>query len=177
MPAEATRWLAAAGRVDPGARRLRLATDLVEALGGVAGFTFAVGQLPDHPDEGWAAVSRPTADDRARLCLLAIGAPGSFEGSAAAGLVLGAWTEAIPHGSRTAALGVHFDAPAARAPQAVLLCTADEDDGYSIELVRDLLLQTLQLAKLRLAGPQELGALGQYLPATYCTGAVPAGAT
>ena len=43
--------------------------------------------------------------------------------------------------------------------------------------MRDLLLQTLQLAKIRLVGPQALGELGQYLPATYLTGAVPAGAT
>lgn len=176
-PAEATRWLAAAGRVDPGARRLRLATDLTESLRGGAGFTFSVGQLPDYPDEGWAAITRPTADDRGRLCLLATGALPSFGAGPAAGLVLGAWTESIPHVSRTAALGVHFDSPAARAPQALLLCTADEEDGYSFELVRDLLLQTLELAKLRLAGPQALGELGQYLPATYLNGVIPAGPT
>ena len=176
-PAEATRWLAAAGRVDPGARRLRLATDLTESLRGGAGFTFSVGQLPDYPDEGWAAITRPTADDRGRLCLLATGALPSFGAGPAAGLVLGTWTESIPHVSRTAALGVHFDSPAARAPQALLLCTADEEDGYSFELVRDLLLQTLELAKLRLAGPQALGELGQYLPATYLNGVIPAGPT
>ena len=62
--------------------------------------------------EGWAAVTRPVADDRARLCLLATGAAPSFADGPAAGLVLGAWTEAIPSVSRTAALGVHFDSPA-----------------------------------------------------------------
>ncbi len=72
---------------------------------------------------------------------------------------------------------MHFDSPAARAPQALLLCTADEEDGFSFELVRDLLLQTLELAKLRLAGPQALGELGQYLPATYLNGVIPAGPT
>ena len=140
-------------------------------------FAFAAGQLPDHPEEGWAAVTRPAADDRGRLCLLATGATPSFARGPAAGLVLGAWTEVIPRVRRTAALGVHFDSPAARAPQALLLCTASEEDGYSFELVRDLLLQTLQLARLRLVGPQQLGALGQYLPATYLHGAIPAGAS
>ena len=172
-PAAATQWLAAAGRVDPGARRLRVATDLAEALGAGAGLGFAVGQLPDYPDEGWTAVSRPTADDRGRLSLLAAGAAPSFAG-AVAGLVLGAWTEVIPQVSRTAAVGVHFDSPAARPPQALLLCTADAEDGFDFELVRDQLLQTLELAKVRLAGPQTLGELGQYLPATYLNGAVPA---
>jgi hypothetical protein len=171
-PAAATRWLAASGRVDPGALRLRVATDLTEALGG-AGLEFAVGQLPDLPDEGWAALSVPTADGRGRLSLLVAGAAPSFAG-AAAGLVLGAWTEVIPQLSRTAAVGMHFDSPAARPPQALLLCIADADDGFGFELVRDELLQTLALAKVRLAGPQMLGALGQYLPATYLNGAVPA---
>ena len=170
----ATRWLSASGRVDLGARRLRLATDLAEALDGSTRFSFALGQLPDHPDEGWAAVTRPDADERGRLCLLATGAKPAFADGPTAGLVLGAWTEVIPQQRRTAALGVHFDSPAARAPQAVLLCTASEDDGYSFDLVRDLLLQTLQLARLRLVGPQQLDALGQYLPATYLQGSVPA---
>jgi len=160
--------------VDPGARRLRLATDMADALGGGTEFGFALGQLPDHPEDGWAAVTRPAADARARLCLLAAGAAPSFAAGPAAGLVLGSWTEAIPRVSRTAALGVHFDSPAARAPQAVLLCTADEEDGYSFELVRDLVTQTVDLAKLRLVGPQALGAFGQYLPATYLQGGIPA---
>jgi hypothetical protein len=172
-PAAATQWLAASGRVDPGARRLRVATDLVEALGGGGGIGFVVGQLPDYPGEGWVALSLPTTDDRGRLSLLAAGAAPSFAG-AAAGLVLGAWTEVIPQVSRTAAVGLHFDSPAARPPQSLLLCIADADDGFSFELVCDQLLQTLELAKVRLAGPQTLGALGQYLPATYLNGAVPA---
>jgi hypothetical protein len=69
---------------------------------------------------------------------------------------------------------VHFDAPSSRAPQAILLCTAEEETGFSFELVRDVLVQTLDLAKIRLVGPQSLGELGQFLPATYLNGAIPA---
>ena len=155
-------------RVDPGARRLRVATDLAEALARRRAFGFALGQLPDHPGRGLGRRSRgrpPTtaaasacSPTGARAVVRAAPPPGS---SSAPG------PRRSRRCARTAALGVHFDSPAARAPQAILLCTADAEDGFSFELVRDLLLQTLELAKLRLAGPQTLGELGQYLPATY----------
>ena len=52
-------------------------------------------------------------------------APGRASPRARAGLVLGASTEAIPGRRQTAGLAVHFDAPSARAPQAILLCSAE----------------------------------------------------
>jgi hypothetical protein len=164
---DATGWLAAAGRVDPGARRLRVAIDLVEAVGGEVAFDFSLGQLPDYEDEGWAAVERPARDERGRLCLLATGEAPSFAGGQAAGLLLGSWTESVPRLRQTAGLAVHFDSPSARAPQAVLVCTAEGDSGYDFELVRDLVKQTLDLARLRMVGPETLEGLGQYLPAAH----------
>ncbi len=162
----ATGWLGAAGRVDPGAGRLRVAVDLVEAARGRPQFAFSLGQLPDHPDEGWAAAERPSADERGRLCLLACGHPASFA-AGAAGLVLGAFTEAIPGRRQTAGIAVHFDAPSARPPQAVLLCSAETGTGFSFELVRDTLREALALARLRMVGPETLEGLGQFLPAAY----------
>jgi hypothetical protein len=170
-----TEWLAAAGRVDPGARRLRVALDLTEALG-TAQLGFSLAQLPDHPEEGWAAVSRPARDEHGRLCVLATGAPAALD-KPVAGLVIGTWTEVVPSRRRTAALGVHYDAPSSRAPQAILLCSAETETGFSFELVRDLLNQTLDLAKIRAVGPQSLGELGQFLPGTYLDNLIPAGAT
>ena len=126
---DATGWLAAAGRADPGARRLRIAVDLVEAARNETLFDFALGQLPDHEEEEWAAVARPARDERGRLCLLATGPGPRFEGGPATGLVLGTWTEAIPRSGQTAGVAFHFDAPSARPPQAVLLCTAENEAG------------------------------------------------
>ncbi len=83
------------------------------------------------------------------------------------GVVLGSWTEAIPGRQRTAGLAVQFDAPSARAPQAILLCTTTRERGWDVDLVRDVLRQTLTLARFRTVGPETLLGLGQYLPATY----------
>ena len=174
-PTAATEWLAAAGRVDPGARRLRVAIDLAEALLAGRGFAFALGQLPDLPSEGWAAVGLPDGDEHARLCLLSTGAAPSFAIGPVAGLVLGAWTEVIPRGRRNPALAVHFDSPSSRAPQSILLAVASPEAPFSFELIRDQVAETLDLAKLRMVGPQQLGSVGQMLPATYLDGRIPAG--
>jgi hypothetical protein len=129
-------------------------------------FDFSLGQLPDREGEGWVALERPSADDRGRLCLLATGRrPATFAGTVA-GLVLGTWTEAIPRQGHDAGLAVHFDAPSARAPQAILLCAAPPQDGFSFEVVRDMVKQTFDLAGRRMVGPETLG-LGQFLPAVY----------
>jgi hypothetical protein len=162
----ATGWLAAAGRVDPGARRLRVAIDLAEAARNEVLFDFALGQLPDREGEGWAALERPAGDERGRLCLLATGTPPSF-GGAMAGLVLGTWTEAVPRRGQDAGMAVHFDAPSARAPHAILLCAARTEEGFGFELVRDMLKQTFDLARKRMVGPETLSNLGQFLPAAY----------
>ncbi len=165
--AAATGWLAAAGRVDPGARRLRVAVDLTEAARNTVLFDFSLGQLPDHEGEGWAALERPGADQRGRLCLLATGtAPPAFAGPLA-GLVLSTWTEAVPRRGQDAGLAVHFDAPSARAPQAVLLCATKSQDGFAFTVVRDMVKQTFDLARSRMVGPETLEGLGQFLPAAY----------
>ncbi|MGI8332712.1 hypothetical protein ACRYCC_22395 [Actinomadura scrupuli] len=163
----ATGWLAAAGRVDPGARRLRIAVDLTEAARNAVVFGFSLGQLPDHEGEGWAALERPAGDARGRLCLLATGTrPPSFAGPVA-GLVVSTWTEAVPRRGQDAALAVHFDAPSARAPQAILLCAAGPAGGFEFEVVRDMVKQTFDLARRRMVGPETLSGLGQFLPAAY----------
>jgi hypothetical protein len=101
-----------------------------------------------------------------------------FVGGDAAGLVFGALDESLPVGRHTAGLAVHFDAPSARAPQAVLLCTAK--DAWNFEVVRDTVKQTLDLARVRMLdlslmvpgeerpvpSTERPPGIGQYLPAT-----------
>ena len=163
----ATGWLAGAGRADPGARRLRIAVDMVEAARERTLFGFSLGQLPDVEGEPWVAVARPSPGARSRLCLLATGAPPRFAGGPAAGLVLAAWSEALAKPQLDAGLAFHFDAPSARPPQAILLCAAADDSAFGLDGVLAMLRQTLRLAQQRMVGPETLADLGQYLPAAY----------
>ncbi|HMI82545.1 MAG TPA: hypothetical protein VK550_00560 [Polyangiaceae bacterium] len=169
-------WLNQAGRVDPGAHRLRVAIDLCEAAADSSLFDFRLAQLPDHPHERWAAIARPSADERGRLCILMTGARPSFATDKLAGLVVGGWNEAIPRSTPAAGLAVHYDASSTRAPQAVLLCVARDDLGFDFGGVRDNIAEALALARLRMVGPESLLNLGQYLPATYLPNTIHAGA-
>ena len=67
-------------------------------------------------------------------------------------------------------MAVHFDAPSARAPQAILVCSAEADPGWSFDLVHAMVMQTLELSRLRMLGTESLESLGQYLPAAYLQG-------
>jgi hypothetical protein len=162
----ATAWLSAAGRVDPGADRLRTAVDLVEAVRDATVFDWHVAQFPDHADEAWAALSRPTVDSRGRVCVLMAGEQPDPT-LPMTGLALSSWTEAIPVEDQMPAVALHFDAPSSRAPQAVILGVANPTTGFSFDVVRGIVSQTLQLAQRRMVGPETLQGIGQYVPAIY----------
>jgi hypothetical protein len=161
-----TAWLSAAGRVDPGANRLRTAVDLVEAVRDATTFDWSVAQFPDHAEEGWAALTRPKVDGRGRVCVLMAGGRADPSGPMA-GLALSSWTEALPVEHQMPAVALHFDAPSSRAPQAVILCVADPVTGFSFDLVRQTVSQTLKVAQWRMVGLETLDGFGQYVPAIY----------
>jgi hypothetical protein len=161
-----TAWLSAAGRVDPGADRLRTAVDLVEAVRDATTFDWSVAQFPDHAEEGWAALKRPKVDGRGRVSVLTAGGRPDPSGPMA-GLALSSWTEALPVEHQMPAVALHFDAPSSRAPQAVILAVADPTDGFSFDGVRHIVSQTLQMAQWRMVGLETLEGIGQYVPAIY----------
>lgn len=161
-----TAWLSAAGRVDPGADRLRTAVDLVEAVRDATAFDWNVAQFPDHADEGWAAVTRPKVDGRGRVCVLTAGGRPAPSGPLA-GLALSSWTDALPVEHQMPAVALHFDAPSSRAPQAVILCVAEPTTGFSFDVVRRTVSQTLEMAQQRMVGLETLEGFGQYVPAIY----------
>ena len=78
------------------------------------------------------------------------------------------WTERIPASEVTTGVAFHFDAPSSRPPQALLLAVTPEDEPeWSLDLVMATLLQTIELAKMRAAGPQAIEAYGHHLPAIF----------
>jgi hypothetical protein len=161
-----TAWLSAAGRVDPGADRLRTAVDLVEAVRDATTFDWNVAQFPDHADEEWAALRRPTVDGRGRVCVLTAGGQPDPT-RPMAGLAFSSWTEALPVEDQMPAVALHFDAPSSRAAQAVILCVANPTTGFSFDVVRGIVSQTLLLAQRRMVGLETLQGIGQYVPAIY----------
>jgi hypothetical protein len=86
-----------------------------------------------------------------------------------AGLLVDMWTETIPADSETTAVTFHYDAPGARAPQAVLLAVhpARAPDRWSFDLLLDTVNEAVDLAQLRTLSSAELAPMGSFLPALY----------
>jgi hypothetical protein len=89
-------------------------------------------------------------------------------GSSWAGLLVDSWPERVPSGTQTAAVAFHYDEPAARAPQAMLLAACpDLRRGWDDATLAQVLRETLDLAGVRAVDLSSLGEAGQLLPALY----------
>jgi hypothetical protein len=174
---QAVTWFERITRVRAGAARLADSRLYAEALGGDP-HGFRVGQLPSRPGDRWAAL--PTGPDGrpgGRLSLVLYGPDGLDLAADLGGLVIDEWTEVVPSRTEVTAVSFRFDAPGARAPQAVLLAVPpDERGAWELETLEAVVLETLQLLKLRLVDLDALAEagspVGQFLPALYFAGNV-----
>jgi hypothetical protein len=162
-------WLQQVAMVRPQIQELVSALTAGEMLGTPINPTeFQIMQLPHRPGQTWAALTLPDPDNGPDLALLALG---QFDlGEPLAGIVCDGWTELIPAREEITGLTFHYDAPAARAPQSIVLAVPPslEQESWDFESVRDSVLFTLELAKLRAVGPKELTELGSLaLPMLY----------
>ena len=84
------------------------------------------------------------------------------------GLLIDEWTEVVPNASETTALTFQFDPPNAMAPQNVLVAVPPVAGvDWTADTLRRVLVETLDLAKIRAVDPEVLGETGQYLPGLY----------
>ncbi|MGH2667610.1 MAG: hypothetical protein ACRDH5_00545, partial [bacterium] len=165
------RWWRQVKRVNRTCGQLADFLELAECLAPESAPVHGVTQLPDHA-EGWAAITKPSADGRDRLCLFAVSGHDRIAANdRIAGLVFDSWVEGIPQDGRQTGLAFHFDAPSARAPQSILLSLLDGGGDTSVEdQVFRQLISTIELMKLRALGPDRHRTLGHFLPATYLPG-------
>jgi hypothetical protein len=193
-PLAAVTWLQRAAHVREGVSRLERTLLYAQALGSPEQLALRVAQLPHRPGDRWGAL--PGEAIGGRLSLVAQTAAAPAAGAALAGLVIDEWTEVIPARTQVTGLAFHVDQPNSRAPQAILLAVPPtEDHVWSLAALEAVVLETLDLARLRLVDLEALGRTsaalaapapgaaavvipqtGHYLPATYLA-AAPADAT
>jgi hypothetical protein len=185
----AVTWLQRAAHVRDGAGRLETALLYAEASGSPQPLRLRVAQLPRRAGDRWAGLPAtpqlPIPSGRLSLVVQSAAAPPA-SGAPLAGLVVDEWTEVIPDRTQLTGLSFHVDQPAARAPQAILLAVApNEAHVWSLTTLEATVLETLDLARLRLVDGESLGSptvvpppgaavvprLGHYLPAIYVAAA------
>lgn len=142
-----------------------------EATGADVSGQLHVVQLPHQPNAPWHALPFGTSDPppHGSLGLVAHAWKAFNPARSFAGVVVDAWTETIPAKTETTALTFHYDAPGARAPQAVLLAVhpARSPQKWSFDLLLDTVNEAADLAQLRTLSAKELAPMGSFLPALY----------
>ena len=161
-------WLARLARVREAARHL---DDLMlyDAALNSSSPALRVAQLPPRDGEAWIGLPGPAASlPGGRVSFVALTPGGVLDlDRFAAGLVVDEWTEMVPRATHTAGLAFHADAPGAAPPQAILLAVPnDARPQWDLAGLEAILLETLELARVRMVGPHDLGAANHFLPAT-----------
>jgi hypothetical protein len=138
-------------------------------------------QLPVQPGSPWIGLPfDDAAPPKARMSVV-VSTPLPIDSSVAfCGLLFDTWTEQLPgltsvadpaKGYESAEVtGVAFtvDAPDAYPPQAILLAVApDASAGWSLDILSDVLVETLNLAKIRTVDLGDLPRLNRVLPGLH----------
>ena len=88
-----------------------------------------------------------------------------------AGLFVDEWVEVVPSAREVTGVACNVDEPGAQPPQAILVAVAPPNEPrWGVDVLEAILLETLDLAKLRAVTPELLSAnsdVEQILPAVY----------
>ncbi len=169
-PAAPERWLLQLSHIRPAPGRLDLAMTASALLGAPSAAALRLAQLPPVANDRWLGLpldpAQPIAQGRVAIAALASGNPATAPKFS--GLMLDEFLDRVPSPNTAAGVAFHFDEPDARAPQALLLAICpDQRQTWDIELLRDILLETLELAKIRGVDLKSVQEVGQILPALY----------
>jgi hypothetical protein len=166
----ANTWFTRSARVRDAMARLGLCLQTAEVMNAGARLNLSVAQLPFVGGERWVAL--PPLPDQEVLpgkLSLVIHTVGAIHATQVlSGMVIDEWTEVVPNASETTGIAFQFDVPDACAPQNVLVAVPPvPGQDWTTESLRLLLMETLDLAKLRAVDTGSLGAAAQDLPGLY----------
>jgi hypothetical protein len=132
--------------------------------------SLSVAQLPFDNTERWVGLPplAKTELPASKLSLVVQSLTPLDTTKTLCGLFVDEWIEVVPSKDETTALTFQFDPPDSFAPQNVLVAVPPvPGQDWTSENLRRVLMETLDLAKLRAVDTSLLGAAAQYLPALY----------
>jgi hypothetical protein len=163
-------WFLRSARVRDPVARLSMCLQRAEVLGAPAHLDLGVAQLPLVAGERWVALppAAGSAIPASKLSLVLHTIRPVNPAQSLTALLVDEWVEIVPRATEDTALTFQFDAPGSCAPQSVLIAVPPEPgQDWTPEMLRRVLMETLDLAKLRAVDTASLGAAAQYLPALY----------
>lgn len=156
-------------RVRPRAATFAEAHLNADAIAGTDPLRLTVAQLPFQPGDHWVALEdEGQPRDANRLSLVAQLGEGLEFSRKVAGVIVDGWVETVPSTTETTAVAFHYDQPNSRAPNAVLLAVPpDPSRSWDLDTLERIVLETIELAKMRAVDTETLAGLGHLLPALY----------
>jgi hypothetical protein len=166
----AVTWFERMARVRDGFARLNKALSYVEALGREERLKLTIAQLPYNADDRW--VGLPLLPGKrlpgGKLSLVVQSAAPIDVHQAMAGLLIDEWVEVVPNTAETTGITFQYDQPNSAPPQTILIAVPPEVGvPWTLWSLQQVLLETLDLARIRAVDPDALDEIGHYLPALY----------
>jgi hypothetical protein len=169
-PLAAHTWLTRCARVRDAVGRLNAPVCGAEVLGNTEKLNLTVAQLPFSVTDRWVGLP-PEAGKAipAGKLSLVIQSPVPVDPTQPmCGLLVDEWVEEVPNARETTAITFQFNPPDSCAPQSVLLAVPPVPDApWTVADLHRVLVETLDMAKLRAVDCEALGELAQYLPALF----------
>lgn len=163
-------WYTRMARVRDNLARLGDTMRLADVLATEGRMNLGVAQLPFDAGERWAGLPPAEGDDLpVNKLSLVLQTPRPVDAARpVSGIFVDEWTEVVPSRTETTALTFQFDPPNSFPPQNILVAVPPVlGEDWTTESLRRVLMETLDLAKLRAVDAGLLGAAAQYLPALY----------
>jgi hypothetical protein len=163
-------WFTRAARVREPLARWSAPLNGAEVLGTGESLRLKVAQLPFDAADRW--VGLPPAAGKGvqpgKLSLVVHAASTLKVDQPLCGLLIDEWVEVVPSSMETTAIAFQFNPPDACAPQSVLLAVPPvPDQPWTVASLHRVLVETLDLAKLRAVDAEALGEIGHYMPALF----------
>ena len=164
-------WLTQHALVRPAAARLVGVLTAIEMLLHGRGLdALTVAQLPHVPGERWLGLPAPaTTRLGATVSIVAHRTTDIDFRRPLAGFIIDQWSDVVPNEQETTGISFHYDAPGARAPQALLVAVPGDltVESWTVEALAACVRDAIALARIRPLDGDDLDAVGRFLPAIY----------
>jgi hypothetical protein len=163
-------WFQRMARVRDGVARLNAMLSYSEALNTGEKLKLTIAQLPYGANDRWVGLPLKAGQSLpgGKLSLAVQSAAPVDVKKSLAGLLIDEWVEVVPSATETTGIALQYDQPNAAPPQTILLAVPPEvDKPWTVWSLQQVLLETLDLARIRAVDPDALDEVGHYLPALY----------
>lgn len=169
-PLAATTWFERMARVREGVGKLNAALNYSEALNTGERLKLTVAQLPFTANDRWLALPFKTGQtpSGSKVSLVVQSVSPVDAGQPLAGVLIDEWVEVIPSPTEITGVALQYDQPNAAPPQTILIAVPPEiGQPWTVWSLQQVLLETLDLARIRAVDSEALDEVGHYLPALY----------